>query len=535
MTYQAIHNLLIFSQEPTMDAISILVISISIVVIGILVLRLHAFLALTFAALIAAFLTTDTALDHYAQDEFIIAFKKMHGPEPVAEAYSNTDIFEKDLADYDAHRSAALKLYKKDYRKQTPMMRVALGFGATCGKIGILIAMASIIGKCLLDSGAADRIVRTVLNWLGEKNAGTAFMGSGFLLSIPVFFDTVFYLMIPLAKATRLRTGKNYLLFILAIVAGGSMAHSLVPPTPGPLIVAEEFNVNLITMIIAGCCVGLCSSVAGLTFAKWINRRMEIPLRDSADASLDELEAQAARSEQDLPPFWLSLIPIILPVILIACATATKTYFKNLGSADPAQWIESIRPTVETLGDKNIALIIAALVAMGTLITRPSMTRKKMASALSAALSSGGVIILITSAGGGFGAAIRQSGIKEVIAGTGAETATIGTLLLVFALTTLIRTAQGSSTVAMITVASIFSPLALQPELLPYHPVYLALAVGCGSKPIAWMADSGFWVVCKMSGMTEAEALRTITPMSIIMGTVGLVATVTGALLFPLV
>ena len=520
-----------------MGAISILIISILIVVIGILVLRLHAFLALTFAALVAAFLTTDAALDHYAQDEAIVAFEKMHGAEPEAAAYADTDKeqFENDLADYIALRSTAIELYKKDYRKQTPMMRVALGFGSTCGKIGILIAMASIIGKCLLDSGAADRIVRTTLNWLGEKNAGTAFMGSGFLLSIPVFFDTVFYLMIPLAKATRLRTGKNYLLFILAIVAGGSMAHSLVPPTPGPLIVAEEFEVNLITMIIAGCCVGLCSSVAGLTFAKWINRRMEIPLRDSADASLDELEVQAARSEHDLPPFWLSLLPIVLPVILIACATATKTYFKNLGGSAPAQWMETIRPTVETLGDKNIALIIAALIAMGTLFARPSMTRNKLATAISNALSSGGIIILITSAGGGFGAAIRQSGIKEVIAGTGAETATIGTLLLVFALTTLIRTAQGSSTVAMITVASIFSPLALQPDLLPYHPVYLALAVGCGSKPIAWMADSGFWVICKMSGMTEAEALRTITPMSIIMGIVGLGATLIGALFFPLV
>ena len=105
-----------------------------------------------------------------------------------------------------------------------------------CGKIGIIIAMASIIGKCLLDSGAADKIVRTVLRWLGARRAGISFVGSGFLLAIPVFFDTVFYLMIPLGKAMRLRTGGNYVLYILAIVAGASMAHSLVPPTPGPLV-----------------------------------------------------------------------------------------------------------------------------------------------------------------------------------------------------------------------------------------------------------------------------------------------------------
>ncbi|MEC7566170.1 MAG: GntP family permease, partial [Planctomycetota bacterium] len=498
-----------------MSPVFILVISILIVVIAILVLRLHAFLALLFAALIAAFLTSDTALDTYAHDSGQAAFVKLHGKPPLKSEYRNLSEYKAAKLAYHDAQDKSIADYKTVFKKKSPMARVAFGFGETCGKIGILIAMASIIGKCMLDSGAADRIVRTVLHRLGEKRAGLAFMGSGFMLSIPVFFDTVFYLMIPLAKATRLRVGKNYLLFILAIVAGGSMAHSLVPPTPGPLIVAEEFNVNLMTMIVAGCCVGLCSSVAGLTFAGWINRRMEIPLRDSADASLEELNAQAKREQQELPPFWLSLLPIVLPVFLIACATATDTYYKNLDGASPAGWIQTLKPTIQTLGDKNIALIIATIIAMGTFICRPGIDRHKMSKAISGALASGGIIILITSAGGGFGAAIRQSGIKEVIAGSGSDSATIATLLLAFALTALIRTAQGSSTVAMITVASIFSPLALQPDLLPYHPVYLALAVGCGSKPIAWMADSGFWVICKMSGMTESEALRTITPMSI--------------------
>lgn len=263
---------------------------------------------------------------------------------------------------------------------------------------------------------------------------------------------------------------------------------------------------------------------------------MEVPLRDSADAKLEDLEAQTQKDDSELPSFFVSLLPIILPVLLIAAATATDTYYKNLtGGQDSAQWIDSIKPVVKTLGDKNIALILAGVIAMATLISRPGTDRKKMATAIGGALASGGIIILITSAGGGFGSAIRQSGIKEVVAGSGGDVATLGTLVMAFSLTTLIRTAQGSSTVAMITVASIFAPLALEPELLPYHPVYLALAVGCGSKPIAWMADSGFWVICKMSGMTEAEGLRTITPMSIVMGIVGLIATLLGAMLFPLI
>ena len=510
-----------------MSPLIILVISIVLVVAGILVLKLHAFLALLLAALVAAFFTSGDALDTYAKDQGIKEYESLFGKAPSEDATQEN---------YDNTKADFIENYRAKFRQKSPMVRVAEGFGATCGKIGILIAMASIIGKCMLDSGSADRIVRTVLRRLGQKNAGVAFMGSGFLLSIPVFFDTVFYLMIPLAKATRLRVGKNYLLYIMAIVAGGSMAHSLVPPTPGPLVVAQEFNVSLISMIIAGCCVGLCSSVAGLTFATWRNKTMEVPLRDSADAKLEDLEAQTQKDDSELPSFWVSLLPIILPVLLIAAATATDTYYKNLPiGEEPAGWVDAIKPTVKTLGDKNIALILAGVAAMLTLITRTGVDRKKMATAISGALASGGIIILITSAGGGFGAAIRQSGITDVVAGSGDDVATLSTLVMAFFLTTLIRTAQGSSTVAMITVASIFAPLALQPELLPYHPVYLALAVGCGSKPIAWMADSGFWVICKMSGMTEAEGLRTVTPMSIVMGIVGLVATLIGATVFPMV
>ncbi|MHC4510628.1 MAG: GntP family permease, partial [Planctomycetota bacterium] len=152
-------------------------------------------------------------------------------------------------------------------------------------KIGILIAMASIIGKCLLESGAAERIIRTALKWFGESRAPLAFLSSGFLLAIPVFFDTVFYLMIPLAKAMGMRTRRNYGLYIMAIVAGGTMAHSLVPPTPGPLFVAGELSVSLGLMILGGIFIGLFTISSGYVYALWANRRWPIPLRDSADIS----------------------------------------------------------------------------------------------------------------------------------------------------------------------------------------------------------------------------------------------------------
>ena len=139
--------------------------------------------------------------------------------------------------------------------------RVAGAFGGVVGGIGIVIALAAIIGKCLMDSGAADRIVRSFLRLLGEKQAPTALLGSSYVLAIPVFFDTVFYLLVPLAKALRLRTGRHYVRYIMAIAAGGAITHSLVPPTPGPLFMAGEFHLDLGLVILVGIVVALPASV----------------------------------------------------------------------------------------------------------------------------------------------------------------------------------------------------------------------------------------------------------------------------------
>lgn len=307
------------------------------------------------------------------------------------------------------------------------------------------------------------------------------------------------------------------------------MAHSLVPPTPGPLLVANALGVDLIAMILGGCFVGLFSSGAAYLFARWLNSRMEIPLRESADVSLEDLEKLSKRDENTLPPFWLSLLPIVLPVVLIAARTALVTYAKSGGSG----WLIDMQPYVNTLGDKNVALIIAAAIALGMVAWQTRQSAKELSEAVGTALAGGGVIILITAGGGAFGATVRQCGIADEIAKLTEGISPIMILPVAFLVTTLIRTAQGSATVAMITAVSVLDSFA-EPGVLSFHPVYLALAIGCGSKPIAWMADSGFWVICKMSGMTEAEGLKTITPMSIIMGLAGLVATMGAAMVLPL-
>jgi len=484
-----------------MHPIVILLAAVGVVLGGILLLRLHAFLALLLAALVVGALTPRSALETYARRQ--------------------------------VERGAWSDKAAREFTQSTAPSRVADAFGSTCGSIGILIAMAAIIGKCLLESGAADRIVRRTLRLVGQKRAGLAFVASSFALSIPVFFDTVFYLMIPLAKAMRVRVGRDYLLFVLAILAGGSMAHSLVPPTPGPLYVASELGVNLGTMIVAGCLVGLVPVAAGYLYALWANRRWDLPLRDSGDFSRAELDRLAERDERDLPPTWLAVLPIALPVVLIAGQTGLGSWIDAVGRNNVPPWLVTLEPIVNALGNKNLALIAAAAIALGTLAWQKRCSREELAKAVQSALAGGGVIILITAAGGAFGATMRQCGVGDEIARATEGFDPIWILPVAFLITALIRGAQGSATVAMITAVGVLGHFATS-GLLSFHPVYLALAIGCGSKPLPWMNDSGFWVVCRMSGMNELECLRTMTPQLSLMGLAGLGATVAAAMVLPL-
>lgn len=578
--------------------IGILCVGIIVVVGGILALRLHAFLALTFGALTVALLTPRAATENYlvgkdavdaetvddAQrvltfrlskelkiadgDSFVILAPPKDGGRYTKLAYltearevpaiagfegptiqgtvsfpvsKDADQAARQKASDDGMAAVTADGAKLEIVKmssfdgavglsgKTIAARVAEGFGNTAMKIGILIAMASIVGKCLLDSGAADRIVRSTLKVMGEKFAPVSFVISGFLLGIPVFFDTVFYLMIPLGKAMQLRLGKNYLLFVLTIVAGATMAHSLVPPTPGPLLVAGELGVDIGMMILMGIAIGFFPAAFGYFYAAWFaNKRWTLPLRESAEFSMKDLEELSQRDESQLPPFWLSVLPIVLPVILIGGGTL----FSTLKKAEILILGDTMQQVVDTFGDKNIALIISAIIAMVTLIRTRGITREELSKSVAAALASGGTIILITSAGGAFGKVLQQTGVATLIEGISLESPA-AIITVAWLITAAIRTAQGSATVAMITAVGILGGLASGGNL-GFHPVYLAIAIGCGSKPIAWMNDSGFWVITRMSGMTEAEGLKYVTPMTTLMGIVGLVATIVAATLFPM-
>ncbi|MFT5524672.1 MAG: GntP family gluconate:H+ symporter [Pirellulaceae bacterium] len=534
--------------------------------------------------------------------------------------------------------------------------RVASEFGNSAGGIGIVIALAAVIGTCMLDSGAADRIVRMFLRIFGEKQAPVALMGSGFVLAIPVFFDTVFFLLVPLARSLHKKTNKEYLKYILAIGAGGAITHTLVPPTPGPLLMAENLGIDVGWMIIIGIVVALPAALAGLLFAGIADRVMKTPMRPIGN----EPDPEPLKDEE-LPSLLLSLAPVILPVILISASTILNTLADSqhaaLLNADQVEWTEfqstlseqagaeganpgksilkhkAITPEIASLltsdsalsdeqkttalaginvlltdkkfyseqafggimlnkvaksklssnlvrmkrgdvermnravlestygatisghewdtpsrkaagisnvfGNASFALLISTVIAMWTLIRQRGTSKDEMSKLVERSLMSGGVIILITAAGGAFGAMLTVAEVGDAVElafGEGLKGGNSGIvfLLLGFLLASVLKVAQGSSTVAMIVGSGMIAAIVGDKEL-GFNAVYLATAIGGGSLVGSWMNDSGFWIFAKMGGLTEVEALRSWTVMLVLLGLICLGMSVLLATFMPLV
>lgn len=455
---------------------------ILVVVGSIIGLRFHPFLALVLGTLCVALLSGDENLRQYAQSRGLS----------------------------DTETEALLQA--------TIGSRVSTAFGVTVGRVGILIAMASIIANALYRSGGADRIIRSLVRVTGEKHAPIAFILGSFTLGIPVFFDTVFYLMYPLARILAIRTGKNYGLSLMAIIGGGVMSHSLVPPTPGPLYMATELHINMGLMMLMGIFVGSVTSATGYLYALWTNRRY--PLDIPTVGKGDEQEPV----ESSLPPLWLSILPILLPVFLISGSTILQL-LRTEGAYEPAPAVSEF---FRVVGNSNMALTIAAGVSLIMLVY--SKGKGFVKRNVQEGLQDAGVIILIIGAGGAFGAMMEQTGISARFSSV-FELESVTVLPLIFLISALVRTAQGSATVAMITTVSMVSGLA---PSLPFHPVYLALVIGCGSKIFNWMNDSSFWIICKMSGMTEKETIRNNSFLLVVMGIAGLLVSMVLAAVLPM-
>jgi GntP family gluconate:H+ symporter len=468
-----------------MNPLLILLCGMGVVVVGVLGLRMHAVLALILGAFVVALMTPEDALRRTA-----------------AQKVQKSEWTQKAADKWSARAASA---------------RVAEELGRTCANLGILIAMATVLGEAMMLSGAAETIAAAMLRLFGAARAPWAFFCSSFLLCIPVMLDTVMYLLAPLFKAVARRTGRDYLLLVMATVAGGTITHSLVPPTPGPLFVAGELGVPLGMMIGMGSVIGLGAALFGMLFAYFANRRLVISVPEAAPVS----EHPSEPVERVLPPLGIALLPVVLPLLLIGLDAYWTEALEKAGSPW-AVWVKNC-------GDKDMALTLGALCALAPLAFRGNRT--EATHAVRTALESGAAILLIIAAGGAFGGVLQQTGIASEVASHFAGVQTFA-LPLVFLVTTLVRTAQGSATVAMITAAPIAKALMAAGGTV--HPVYFALAIGCGSKPFSWMNDAGFWIISRLSGLRESETLRTVSPMMAFQGVMGLVLTMLCARLFPM-
>ena len=419
--------------------------------------------------------------------------------------------------------------------------RVALALGSATGKIGIVIAMAAIIGICMMRSGAAEKIVIAFCRVLGEKRFPLALCGSGFVLSIPVFYDTVFFLLIPLARSFYKRVRKNYILCIMAICAGAMITHTMVPPTPGPLAIATNMGIDVGQMMMLGLLVGALIvpfAMAGSYLIQWYmpNPKIHLPASDLAEDAQDitpEDEQKLADREKQLPSLGWSMLPVLLPIILIAFDSFVVMAYKSVEPELHPDWVHAMH----FIGGKETAMMLAAALSMLVYYRQKIATADEMRKDIESALLDAGAIILITAAGGAFGSMLQLAGIGgSIVAMFKSESGISGLSVLIgaFCVASVLKLSLGSSTTAMLTASSIFGAMGLTTESLGFNLAYLGLTISCGSLVTSWMNDSGFWLTSRMAGLSETDTLKSVTVLHIVVGCSGFAIILALSQLLPL-
>ena len=379
---------------------------------------------------------------------------------------------------------------------------LADGFGNTLRSIGIVIAAGAIIGEYLERSGGAKVLANKILSMVGEKNSPISMSVTGYIVSIPVFCDSGFIVLSALNKAIAKRAGISLAVLAVALASGLYATHVFVPPTPGPLAAAATLGADVGWVLILGLLVSLPVMAAALLYATRFCSRYEI---------LYDHEEPHQEIQLVPPSFFLALFPIVAPILLIALKSVAQ-----LGSQPFGEGL--FYSSLLFLGDPIMALLIGVLLAF--LMVRGGKNRIQH-EWLEEALKKAGIIILITGAGGAFGSVLRETDLG-LFAASFAEIGGLG-VLIPFLIAAFLKTAQGSSTVAIITAAAITAPL-LTPMGLDsvLGKALTVLAVGAGSLTVSHVNDSYFWVVAKFSEMDTSTALRTHTIATLIMGLTGL-------------
>jgi gluconate:H+ symporter, GntP family len=354
------------------------------------------------------------------------------------------------------------------------------GFGGVLGFVGIILALGTMLGKMMADSGGADQIAQTLVRAFGKEKVQWAMMFAAFLVGIPLFFEIGFVLLIPLVFIVARRTGVSLIKIGIPLLAGLSAVHGLVPPHPGPLLAIGVFGADIGKTILYGLIVALPTAIiAGPLYGSFIAKY--IPGNPSQEL-VDQLASEQPESKT-LPSFSITLITVLLPVFLMLLKT-----FADVALPDG----HVIRNWMDMIGHPITALLLALLLSLYTFGHRQGIGSKQILKLLDASLAPTAAIILIIGAGGGFKQMLVTSGVGDVI-GHMAVTAQINPILLAWLVAAVIRVATGSATVATITGAGIVVPVV---GMIPgVNRELLVLATGAGSLVLSHVNDAGFWLV----------------------------------------
>lgn len=380
------------------------------------------------------------------------------------------------------------------------------GMGGTLGYVATVVGLGAIFGAILEHSGATERISRWLLDKFGIKNSPIALSIAGFLIAIPVFLDVAFVILAPLLYGLQKKTGKSLLYFALPLTASLAVTHAMIPPTPGPIAVADIINVPLGWIILFGLIIGIPTTiVSGLIFGKYIAGKIFI----ETPPGMVQEEPDENRGK-DIP-VSLILTLILTPVLLILMNTLTDVLLKK-------EVIEAgvIPELIKFCGHPFIALIISTLLALYFLGINYGLTKEQLQDVSTKALAPAGVIILITGAGGVFKQMLIETGAGVLFAEKLLEY-NIYPLLLAFLLAMIIRVLQGSATVAMITSAGILAPILVNLEMSEPQLALIALAIASGATSFSHVNDSGFWLINRYLGMTEMQTLKSWTLVSTVL------------------
>lgn len=397
------------------------------------------------------------------------------------------------------------------------------GMGGILGFIAIIVGLGSIMGKLLEVSGGAEALARNIVGIFGTERTPWGLTITGFIISIPVFLDVGFIILVPIVYALAKKSKKSTLYYAIPLLAGMMVTHAFIPPTPGPTAVAEIMEVPLGWVIIFGVIAGVPAAIlGGPVFGRYIGNKIHVNPPDFSDLG----EGKSA-SETEKSDFIMVLVVVLLPLFLIVSATVLDILQERMILPEESFWIN----LVQFIGHPFSALAIATLIAAYFLGYRKGFTGQQVLEFSDKALAPAGLIILVTGAGGVFKEILIDSGVGTALAET-IMAYQVTPVVLAYIIAVVVRVTQGSATVAMITAAGMVAPIVGEFGLSVPEKALIVIAIAAGSSILSHFNDSGFWLVNKYLGMTEKQTLRSWTLMTLIVSVTGFCMVLLMSLIF---